>query len=150
MPSPRPKPTRLKVLQGTFRKCRAPQNEPQPAGDLVDPPQDFDDDERALWAHALECAPDGLLKRLDGSILELWVRAMVTYRREMALYKAEGGVVYSPSGNPMSSPHLNNATKQAAIAHRAAVEMGFSPSSRTRVSIDADQKAESGFEQFAT
>lgn len=131
----RPKPTALKVVEGTFRKDRAPQNEVAPAGDLVDAPAHFTADQRAVWDYAVAHAPANLLKLLDLSVLEVWAVACVFHRQAAAKVLESGQVVVSPSGYPIVNPYLSNMNKQAQIMLKASAEMGFTPASRARVSL---------------
>lgn len=132
------KPTDIKIIQGTFRKDRANPNEPRPTGNLVDPPDYFTDEQKDIWNYAIQNAPAGLLKKLDISTLEIWVMAYSTYREAAQKLRVSGQVVKSPNNYPMVSPYLANMNKQAIIMLKAANEMGFTPSSRSKVSIEQE------------
>lgn len=43
------------------------------------------------------------------------------------------------TGVPMQSPYLAIANKQAQIMTKAAVEMGFTPASRSRISVPLEE-----------
>jgi phage terminase small subunit len=49
MPGRRPKPTQLKVLQGTFQKCRGNPKEPQPELGIPQAPEYLQGEARAEW-----------------------------------------------------------------------------------------------------
>lgn len=129
----KPKPTALKLIQGTLRKDRANMREPKPSGDLLEPPTYFSTEQSEVWNYAIANAPKGLLKRLDISILEIWVTAYVTYRESALKVKQLGQVIKSPSGYPIVNPYLSNMNKQASIMMKASSEMGFTPTSRSRI-----------------
>lgn len=129
----KPKPTALKLIQGTLRKDRANMREPKPSGDLLEPPTYFSIEQSEVWNYAIANAPKGLLKRLDISILEIWVTAYVTYRESALKVKQLGQVIKSPSGYPIVNPYLSNMNKQASIMMKASSEMGFTPTSRSRI-----------------
>jgi len=129
----KPKPTALKVVQGTFRKDRANEREPKPSGDLSDAPEHFSEAQRAAWQYAIEHAPKGLLKKLDLSVLEIWVTACIFHREAAQKVAQTGQVIKSPSGYPVMNPYLANMNKQAQIMLKAAAEMGFTPASRSRI-----------------
>ncbi len=89
---------------------------------------------KSAWRYALECAPPNLLKRLDMSVLEIWACAADLYRKAQAGISKTGLLIKAPNtGVPMQSPYLAIANKQAQIMTKAAVEMGFTPASRSRV-----------------
>lgn len=131
----RPKPTHLKVVQGTLRKHRANEREPKPSGDLVDAPAHFSEAQREVWDYAIANAPKGLLKLLDLSVLEIWVTACVFHREAAQKVATTGQIIKSPSGYPVMNPYLANMNKQAQIMLKAATEMGFTPASRSRIVV---------------
>lgn len=77
----KPKPTQLKIVQGTFRPDRAPQNEPKPRPIAPDCPLDLSDAARTIW---LEIAPSleklGLLTEVDGPAFGMLCEAQARYR----------------------------------------------------------------------
>jgi P27 family predicted phage terminase small subunit len=132
----KPLPTKIKELKGTLQKCRTNTREPKPEGDLVEPPAYMPEGAKSAWRYALECAPPHLLKRLDMSVLEIWACAADLYRQAQAGLIKTGLLVKAPNtGVPMQSPYLAIANKQAQIMTKAAVEMGFTPASRSRVTM---------------
>jgi P27 family predicted phage terminase small subunit len=143
------KPTELKVLQGTYREDRANHREPKPTGDLIHPPSYFSDEQKAVWSYAIENAPKGLLKNLDISILEIWVTAYVTYRDANQKVRTLGQVIKSPSGYPIVNPYLGNMNKQAVIMMKAASEMGFTPTSRSKIILAEETISNDPWEQLA-
>jgi phage terminase small subunit len=130
----KPKPTALKDLHGS-RKPRNP-DEPKPVGELTvmgGPPSHFNDDQRELWAYALEHAPYGMLKRIDAMALEVWVMAMATHR-VAAMQLHRGLVIAAPNTRlPIQSPYLSILNRQAIIMLRASEQLGFTPVSRPRI-----------------
>ena len=49
----KPLPTAIKKLKGTLQKCRTNPHEPQPEGDLVDPPEYTADGAKQAWRNAI-------------------------------------------------------------------------------------------------
>ncbi len=132
----KPLPTTVKKLKGTLQKCRTNPNEPQPQGDLVEPPEYMADGAKSAWRYAIDCAPPHLLRRLDMSVLEVWACAADLYRKAQAGIGKTGLLIKAPStGVPMQSPYLAIANKQAQIMTKAATEMGFTPASRSRITL---------------
>jgi P27 family predicted phage terminase small subunit len=132
----RPKPTRIKELEGNPGKRPLNQHEPKPQGDLYAAPEWMSDTQREGWAYAITNAPHGLLKHLDRSILAIWVVAEDLHREAAEKIAQYGLLTKSPHvGLPLQSPYLAILNKQAQIMLKAGAELGFSPSSRSRVQV---------------
>src|SRR3712207_5118694 len=104
-----PKPTHLHVVQSTDRasRMRRRKREPQPVGDLTDPPPHLTRDQAEHWRYAIEHAPAGLLKRLDGSTLAVWCIAydcLIKASRELGHGENAGLLLTSPTGNVGPNP----------------------------------------------
>jgi P27 family predicted phage terminase small subunit len=141
----KPKPTHLRILDGNAGRRPLNDQEPVPVGDLLEPPEWMTETQKDGWRYAIANAPLGLLKYLDRSVLVVWVVAEDVHR-EAALKVAEyGAVIKSPTGLPMQSPYLAVMNKQAAIMMKAAAEMGFTPSSRSRVRVGEAPRATNRF-----
>jgi P27 family predicted phage terminase small subunit len=133
----RPKPTQLKELEGNPGKRPLNKRELKPKGDLYAAPAWMSDTQREGWAYAITHAPYGLLKQLDRSILAIWVVAEDLHREAAEKVTQFGLLTKSPNaGLPLQSPYLAILNKQAQIMLKAGAELGFSPSSRTRVQVD--------------
>jgi len=135
----KPLPTEIKKLRGTLQKCRTNPYEPQPQGDLVAPPEYMSDGAKQAWRYAIDSAPEHLLRKLDMSVLEVWSCAADLYRKAQIGITKTGLLIKAPNtGVPMQSPYLAIANKQAQIMTKAAVEMGFTPASRSRITQPTD------------
>lgn len=132
------KPTHLRVLDGTAGKARhATPDEPQPEGDLKVPPHWMTERQKDLWRCALATVPPGLLRELDSSCFVVWVVASDAHSEAAQKVAQYGQMVKSPvNQTPMQSPYVSIMNKQAMLMLKAASEMGFTPSSRTRVKIE--------------
>lgn len=112
-------------------------NEPQPEGDLEEPPDWMTPSQKEGWRYALEHAPRGLLRRLDRGVLAVWVVAEDTHRMAVERVTKTGMLVKTPNtGEPIQSPYLAIQNKQAMIMMRAAAELGFSPVSRSQIALE--------------
>lgn len=131
------KPTALKIIEGNPNKARINKREPKAKGNLSSPPRHLTSDQKKDWRWVIKHAPLGVLKNIDSSVLEIWVVAYDIYKRAVKAVNEEGMVVLSPQqGVPMQSPHLATVNRQALIMLKAAAEMGFTPASRGKVSVD--------------
>lgn len=152
----RPKPTHLKLLEGTFNvtRDRRRKNQPKPTGALIDPPTWFSAEQQEIWRTGLHDAPRGVLTLIDASVYTVWVVACATHRQAAELLAQAGSAGLltrtatragppGPNGQPtriggsiMQSPLVGIMNRQAEIMMKAATEMGFTPSSRSRVTSD--------------
>lgn len=137
-------PTHLKLVKGNPGRRAITKHEPKPRGNLTDPPDFLSAAQLVLWAHALECAPSGLLKRLDREALAIWVVACDLWRQALvaqALVDKDSKLpllTKTPNGMAVQSPYVGIISKQSAIMLKAASELGFTPSSRTRISLEPE------------
>lgn len=77
---PRPKPTRMKVIEGTFRPDRAPKNEPKPPAKIPTAPKWLGPDAKAEWRRVTkQLAPLEMLTELDRTTLALYCQALQDY-----------------------------------------------------------------------
>lgn len=142
----KPKPTQLKVINGNPGHRALNEAEPKPVGELYEAPEWMTETQRIGWAYALQNAPLGLLKRLDRSLLSVWVVAEDLHREAAEKIAKFGMINKAPNtGIPMQSPFLPILNKQAMIMMKAASELGFTPSSRSRIVAPGAEKSGNRF-----
>lgn len=138
----KPTPSHLRVLTGTKGKIPLDRNQPKPQGDLFEPPGDLIAQAIPFWNEAIADAPRGLLKRLDKRCLAIWATAAWMHSDAAAKVARSATVVQSPTGQVYQHPSLSIMNRQALIMLRAAAEMGFTPSSRTRINVSREDDGE--------
>lgn len=149
MKGPKPKPTHLKLLAGNPGKRPINKTEPKPVGDLFDCPEWMTEDQSLAWSYAISESPKGLLKRLDRSALTVWVVSEDMHRQAtIAVGKFGMLTKSSQKGEAIQNPYLPIINRQAAIMMKAAAELGFTPSSRSRISVDSSDPVDNKFSQF--
>jgi P27 family predicted phage terminase small subunit len=132
----KPKPTHLKLISGNPGKRPLNDAEPIPLGDLSEPPDWLTESQKAGWNYAIEHAPACLLKKLDRSALVVWVVAEDLHRQASENVAKYGILTEAPNtGYPMQSPYLPVVNKQAQIMLKVAEQLGFTPASRSRISV---------------
>lgn len=147
MRGPKPKPTHLKIVAGNPGKRPINKSEPRPVGDLKQAPEWMSESQRKVWLKGIKSAPAGLLKELDESIFVAWVVAKDLHQEAIQKISRFGMMTKTPNtGEPIQNPYLAVVNKQAQIMIKAAAEMGFTPSSRSRVVLS---HAEEGSEEWA-
>lgn len=134
----KPKPSYLRALDGNAGKRPTNEQEPVPAEPLKgeEPPPWMDGAQAAAWRYAMEHAPAGMLRSLDRSVLAAWVVAEVLHADAATRVQKLGTILKSKEGQPYHNPWLAVLNKQALIMMKAAAELGFTPSSRSRVKVE--------------
>jgi P27 family predicted phage terminase small subunit len=134
----------MRVLDGNAGKRPLNGDEPQPEGKLEDrpPPAGLNDAQKTIWREAIKSAPPGMLRHLDESCLEVWVVARERHRDAAKKVAELGSLLKAKSGTPYQNPYLAIMNKQAQIMLKAAAELGFTPSSRSRVKVEPPKPGE--------
>jgi P27 family predicted phage terminase small subunit len=146
MPSGGPrtkKPTKLKVIQGTFRKDRAPANEPKPRPIAPSMPADLSGRARTLWKRLKSKLEKlELLTELDGpmftTMCEAWARWYDARARLRGVLRSQTKV-----------KDLALIRKAELSVERAehsfrllANEFGLSPAARARLDVDVGKEVD--------
>jgi P27 family predicted phage terminase small subunit len=140
----KPKPTYLKLITGNPGGRPLNLDEPEPDGDLRDPPAWFSPRQRILWDQTIRAAPPGLLRVLDSTLLEVYIVAKSLHEKAAMNIEKYGAIVKVPDARGhMASPYMRVLNQQALLMTKCISEMGFSPSSRTRVKVVGNKKPSS-------
>ncbi len=144
---PKPKPTALKKAQGTFRKDRAATNEFAPTAGVPSCPAYLDELAREEWKRvAPELVEKKVLTLVDGAVLEGSCAAYssaVKFQRE-----ADKKLMVKTPFGPKVNPAEAVARKWWALARQLGAELGLTPASRTRVSMEKPAAPEDKSESF--
>lgn len=137
---PRNTPTAVAVLHGKPSHHKINRREPKPGGDLFAPPSWMSKDQREEWDYIVENSVPGLLTSLDKANLTTYVVAACLHKAAaIELGKAKSVVVpVGPNGAIQQHPALQVLNRQALILLKAAIEMGFTPASRTRIQVNGE------------
>jgi len=135
----RPQPTALKVLRGNPGKERLNPNEPKPAAaapafDI--PPSELDGDPVAMgeWTRvAPMLRVSGLVTMAERSALLSMCQQWSRYLEAHAKVQQLGMIVKKPSGLPVTNPYLAVADKALQHCMKLWVELGLTPSGRSRM-----------------
>ncbi len=132
----KPKPTALRAIDGNAGHRPLNKNEPIPEGDLFAAPSHLTLSQKKIWDHAIDNAPRGLLRELDSNMLLIWVVASDLHQQAVHQVQQKGMIILTPTqGIEQQSPYLQIINKQAELMLRSASELGFSPTSRTRITL---------------
>ena len=77
----------------------------------------------------------GRLTVLDRALLAAYCNAYALWLEAVEALEKYGAVMKSPSDYPVQSPYVSVANRQAEIMMRIASEFGFTPASRSRISV---------------
>lgn len=138
----KPKPTKLKIVQGNPGKRALNQDEPQPERAIPKAPAHIPARAKKVWkAVATELDAMGVLTVADVLALELLVCSYDEYRRMRDVAETEGAT-YLTGGE---SGLMHRARPEIAIGADAfrrcksmLVEFGLTPSSRSRIKVQGE------------
>jgi P27 family predicted phage terminase small subunit len=137
----KPKPTYLRVLQGNASNRPLNKDEPKPEHPLKDPPESLSDRQKDIWRRALAQAPPDLLTSIDESVFKVWVIAYDFHDQANTMVNMAGVFMKTKNNVPIQNPWMAVVNRQSLIMMRAAAEMGFTPSARSRVRVESTQKS---------
>lgn len=166
MPNHR-KPTERKIIDGTFRKDRAPENEPKPPP-VFEPPKPLSHLNKwakAKWRElAQQLFDDGLLTVLDTTTLEVLCVNYGIYRElHDAIHRPpeldeEGNPTgrrrkrtlaeYMAGRNSQTMPEYTAMTKAFQTYKSLMAEFGLSPAARGRINVPKPAKQEDPMERL--
>lgn len=139
---PAPKPTALKLLQGTHRPDRAVANEPRPEADPPTPPSILGREGKREWARVVKAASGlGLLTQLDRAVLLRYCHAYDEFWRMEKDIEENGESQVTGTGYEAIRPQVTIRNQALARMQRAEAELGLTPSARTRISVPPPQQA---------
>jgi P27 family predicted phage terminase small subunit len=137
MPGPAPTPTRLKVLRGNPGKRKINGAEPVPLRGLPECPERFKGAAREAWLFLSEQAKAmGMDFRIDSLSL---AGACQAYGRAIdadAVIDSLGPTFTTPNGYVQQRPEVSIALQNWKMFKAFATEWGFTPASRSRLSIE--------------
>ena len=116
---------------------------------LTNPPDWLSPSQKEGWYKAIEVAPKGLLKKIDSSILAIWVIAESVHRDASALLASEGLTVKSVNGYLIQSPYLPIMNRQAVLMIKASTALGFDPASREKLDIPPERDPNNPWAKFS-
>ena len=152
-PGPPPVPTNLRLLHGNPGHRPLPQGEPKPRADKAPScPRDLTADAKKVWRKLVpELRALGLLTVLDGELLSVYCQTYADwlhYRKQIVQY-GDMQIIRNDDGTPkymQQSPYVGMANRAVAILKSYAAEFGFSPASRTRISVMPPEVEKDPFE----
>lgn len=150
----KPLPTAIKAQRGTLQKCRTKPDEMKPTTiSILEPPATLNERGAKEWGIiTANLQALGMLSAFDLSILEAYCREFESYfecmdkvgESKTITYRNPDGSLKAIKPNPLlqiASQHLDKALKIAS-------EFGFTPSARTRISMNAAPTQQKEYDEF--
>ena len=131
----KPKPTRLKLIEGNPGKRPITTREPKPALNVPTCPAHLNPSAKAEWKRlARQLHVLGMLTDLDRAALAAYCQAYGRWAEAERAMKDTPLLIKLPSGYIQPSPWLGIANKQLELMQKFMAELGLSPASRSRAS----------------
>ena len=119
--------------------------EPKPRKTSTTPsvPSHLSDDAKKEWRRvARELHGLGLLTSIDRTALAAYCETYVTWTEALAQCRSAGMIVETTNGNLVQNPYLSVANQAEKRMKGWLSEFGMTPSSRTRVNVEAAEEAD--------
>lgn len=148
------KPTPSKIVDirgGTRYTHEKPRDkEPQPPSAIPQCPRHLDKEARAEWRRmAKELEPLGVLTKLDKAVFAMYCEAFSTWAQATKKIQEMGMVRITKNGYAEQNPYFPIVNKAKEQMMKCLVEMGMTPSSRSRVKVgEPPQEEENKKERF--
>ena len=132
----RPKPTEIKLLQGTQRSDRINRQEPDLKSEIPSCPTHIQGESRQEWKRITkELGAIGILTRVDRAAIAAYCDAYGRWTKALMKLNEEGLLVKAPSGYPILNPCLSIINSALDQMRKFLTEFGMTPSSRTRINV---------------
>lgn len=136
-----PKPTRMKVLTGNPGKRPLTKDEPRPDPIIPDCPPELSPAAQREWVRLVgELSALNMITKLDRAALAAYCGAYAMWAEATLAIQKHGTLVKSPTGYPLQSPYISIVNRQAEIMMRLASEFGFTPASRSRITVPVERE----------
>jgi P27 family predicted phage terminase small subunit len=129
----KPLPTALKVIKG-MRRDRINQEEPKAPPARPDCPRELDRTARAQFGRVCDLLePLKVLAKADGPIVALYAHHYSRWRAAEVQVKRFGLLLEGSRGTLVANPAVRIAHEATAAMAKLLIELGMSPSSRSRI-----------------
>jgi P27 family predicted phage terminase small subunit len=135
-----PEPTALKLLRGNPGRRPINRNEPRPKAQRPTCPSWLAPDAKRVWKQAVaDMAVMGTLAACDRETLVVYCEAVVHHRQACEMVDGSG-VLIKYRNTFVRNPVLTVVAASGATIVRIAAELGLTPSSRTRLSVQPTER----------
>lgn len=132
----KPKPTRLKLIEGNPGRRPLNQDEPKPEPASQKAPTHLGPAAKAEWRRiSAELVKLQLLTRVDTTALAAYCQSYERWVQAEAEIAKGGLVVETATGRRVANPAIAVANRSMELMYRFLVEFGMTPSSRSRIRV---------------
>lgn len=133
---PAPKPTKMKLIQGTYRPDRSVKNELSPPADVPKCPTFIKGEARREWKRIVpELAALGILSRIDRAALAAYCTAWETVVESHQDIEEQGRTILNDKGRMVQNPNVAIRARAMDMLRMYMSEFGMTPASRARISV---------------
>lgn len=139
MKGKKPIPSKIIDIMGGSKHTHRPprSNEPKPPTNIPPCPKHLDKEARQEWKRmAAELEPLGILTNLDKAVFANYCDAYSQWAQASRTLQKSGLLIKGPLGNPVVNPLFRIVTIAKDQMMRCLIEMGMTPSSRTKVKVE--------------
>ena len=143
------KPLQLHILNETDRPCR--RNDKEPIPDIPEtipvPPDNISESAKKVWRDNVEAFYNaGVLTSLDinaftflAQITGMWFDAVDEFKKDPSFTR------FTANGNEMQNPLVGTINTLSNLSAKYFSEFGMTPSSRTKIKVENQQKKQNKF-----
>lgn len=143
----KPLPTNLKILQGTARADRITGDEPMPDPAVPECPEHLNEAARAEWDRlAPQLCELRVLSDLDAAALGAYCQTFARWADAERHVQEGGAVIQTPNGCLQVNPWLSVCHESLRQMRAYLVELGLTPSARTRLQVAPPKPTSSKWE----
>ena len=142
-------PTKLKIVKGTFRNCRANPREPVYSDQIPDPPDFLNNYGKKEWDRiSKDLFNQGLLAKVDMAALTGYCQAFGRWAQAEKNLLEESLIIDTIQGNIIQNPLIGIANTSMEHMRKFLIEFGMTPSSRSKVSAKKTKKKKDAWAEF--
>lgn len=139
----RPKPTKLKIIQGNPGKRPLNPREPAPATDIPTRPGWLLPEAKREWSRIVpELHRLGLLTKVDRAALASYCQCWARLVEAQAVLDREGLTFETSTGYIQQRPEVAMTHKLMALLKSFLIEFGLTPASRSRLRVESEKEAD--------
>ena len=146
----KPKPTKLKILEGNPGKRPLNKNEPNPTPVAPNIPSWLHREAKREWRRiAPELERIKILTRIDRAVFTIYCDSWAEFWEMNNFLKKEGSYTYeTPAGHVLLLPHVGIRNTAKNMILKTCAEFGMTPSSRSRLELPNIDDSDSEFEKL--
>jgi P27 family predicted phage terminase small subunit len=139
------KPYAVKVAEGNRGKRKLVDDDVKPEGDVVKPPDMFDDIAIETWDAIVKRMPEGTYKSVDQTMLRCFCEEVAIYKRASATIFSSNSqlIIINSKGSEQKNPWLDVRDKAINNIQKLGVRLGLDPIARISLILDSSKSKES-------